>query len=53
MKRLVLIAAVAGVAYIVATHLRNRGKGLDGSDNGSLGDGARGAVDGATDRIGV
>jgi len=53
MKRLVLIAVAAGVAYVVVTHLRNRGTNLDASGNGSPGDGARRVVDDATDRIGV
>lgn len=53
MKRLVLVAVVAGVTYVVVTHLRNRGKNLDASGNGSLGDGARRAIDDATERIGV
>jgi len=53
MKRLVLLGAVAGIAYVVVTHLRNRGKSADVSGNGSLGDEARRAVDDATERIGV
>ena len=53
MKRLVLIVVAAGVAYVLVAHLRNRGKNLDVSGNGALGDDARRAVDGATDRIGV
>jgi hypothetical protein len=53
MKRLVLVALAAGVAYVVVTHFRNRGKDRDASSNGSLGEGARRAVDDATDRIGV
>jgi len=53
MKRLVLIAAAAGVAYVVVTHLRNRGRHQDVSGNGSLGQEARRAVDGATERIGA
>ena len=53
MKRLVIIAVAAGVTYVLVTHLRNRGRNLDVSGNGSLGEDARRAVDGATDRIGV
>jgi hypothetical protein len=53
MKRLVLIAVAAGVTYVLVTHLRNKGKNLDVSGNGSLGDGARQAVDDVTDRISV
>ena len=51
MKRLVLIGVAAGVTYVLVTHLRNRGKDLDVSGNGSLGDGARRAVGEATERI--
>lgn len=53
MRRLVLVALVAGTAYVVVTHLRNRGRGQDVSGNGSLGEGARRAVDDATERIGA
>ena len=52
-RRLVLVALAAGVAYVVVTHFRSRGKDRDASSNGSLGEGARRAVDDATDRIGV
>lgn len=53
MRKLVLVAVAAGVAYVVAAHLRNRGRARDVSANGSLGEGARRAVDGATERIGA
>lgn len=53
MKRLVLIAVAAGVTYVLVSHLRNRGKDLDVSGNGSLGGGARRSVDGVTERIGA
>ena len=53
MKRLVLIAVAAGVAYVLLTHLRNRRRNPDVSGNGSLGDGARQAVGDVTDRAGV
>jgi len=53
MGKLVLVALAAGFAYVVVTHLRNRGKNVGASDNGWLGDDARRAVDDATERIGA
>lgn len=52
-RKLMLVAVAAGIAYVVVTHLRNRGRSAGASANGSLGEGAWRAVDDATERTGV
>ncbi len=55
MTKLVLLAVAAGVAYVLVSHLRNRGKaqGDASSSNGSLGGEAHRAVGDVTERIGT